>query len=376
MRVLILMSDTGGGHRSCALALQQEFAQLSSGEHHVDFIDVYRFCAPRPFCYLPDVYPLVVNHWPALWQWTFETYGPVVTEERMASIWSGYCQPYFELLLNRFQPDLIITVNPLLLAVLYRVLDALGKRIPVASVVSDLIAPHSSWFHPRLDLAFVPTSSGATAARLAGVSSAAIRVYGLPVRREFIDMELDKPKAKAALGFRSDLPLLLVTGGAEGMGSNASFLPRLTAAVATRSLPELQVAVICGRNEKLRREMQAKYGSRSVHILGYVDNMHDWMAASDVAITKAGPNTIMEAAAMGLPVIVSSFIPGQEANNPAFVHQHKLGRFAADVEEQLDVLTDWLWDSDMLTRLSCQAAAAATKPAGAFIVRELASRYA
>lgn len=376
MRVLILMSDTGGGHRSCALALQQEFSRLTNGNHQVDFIDVYRFCAPRPFCYLPDAYPLVVNYWPALWQWTFETYGPVVTEERMASIWSGYCQPYFELLLNRFQPDLIITVNPLLLAVLYRVLDSLERKIPVASVVSDLVAPHSSWFHPRLDLAFVPTSSGAIAARKAGVSTGAIRVYGLPVRREFIDMELDKPGAKSALGFQTDLPLLLVTSGGEGMGSNSSFLPRLSAAIATRSLPELQVAVICGRNEKLRKRLEEQFGGQRIHILGYVDNMHDWMAASDVAITKAGPNTIMEAAALGLPVIVSSFIPGQEANNPAFVLQHQLGCFAADVEEQLDVLTDWLWDRDMLARLSRQAEEAATKPAGALIVRELVSRYA
>ncbi len=375
MRVLILMSDTGGGHRSCAIALQQEFGRLRSGEHQVDFIDVYRYCAPRPFCYLPDAYPLVVNHWPALWQWTFETYGPVVTEERMASIWSGYCQPYFNLLLQRFSPDLIITVNPLLLAVLFRVLDSLESQIPVASVVSDLIAPHSSWFHPRLDLAFVPTSSGATAARKAGVSAAAIRVYGLPLRREFVDIDLDKVAAKSELGFRAELPLLLVTGGGEGMGANSSLLPRLMAAVATGSIPDLQMAVICGRNEKLRKQMQAQFGSQKVRILGYVDNMQDWMAASDVAVTKAGPNTIMEAAAMGLPLIVSSFIPGQEEFNPAFVRQHHLGCYAAGVEEQLDVLTEWLSDQELLTRLSRQAAAAAATAAGSLIVRELEWRF-
>ncbi len=375
MRVLILMSDTGGGHRSCAIALQQEFARLPTGRHQVDFIDIYRFCAPRPFCYLPDIYPLVVNHWPALWQWTFETYGPVVTEEFIAALCAGYCQPYFALLLQRFRPDLIITVNPLLLAVLFRVLDALDSPIPVASVVSDLIAPHSTWFHPRLELVFVPTASGAAAARLAGVPAAAIRVYGLPVRREFIAAERDKPVVKAALGFRPDLPLLLVTGGGEGMGSSSSLLSRLMAAVATRSLPDLQVAVICGRNEEQRKLLQARFGGPKVRIAGYVDNMHDWMAASDVAITKAGPNTIMEAAAIGLPLIVSSFILGQEQYNPAFVRQHRLGCFAAGVEAQLDVLTDWLWNPDEMPRHARQATAA-TPAAGALIVRELALRYA
>ncbi len=376
MRVLILMSDTGGGHRSCAIALQQEFARLPAGDHQVDFIDVYRFCTPRPFCYLPDAYPLVINHWPTLWQWMFETYGPMVTEERMASLWSGYCQPYFALLLERFRPDLIVTVNPLLLAVLFRVLDSLGSSIPVASVVSDLVAPHASWFHPRLDLAFVPTSSGAAAARRTGVPAPAIRVYGLPVRREFIEAERNKPRVKAALGFQPDLPLLLVTGGGEGMGSNYPLLLRLRAAVATGSLPDLQVAVICGRNEEQHKLLQARFGDPKVRILSYVDNMHEWMAASDVAITKAGPNTIMEAATMGLPLIVSSFIPGQEKYNPAFVHQRRLGCFAANVEAQLDVLTDWLGNRDVLTQLSCQASAAATTSAGTLIVRELVLRYA
>ena len=39
------------------------------------------------------------------------------------------------------------------------------------------------------------------------------------------------------------------------------------------------------------------------------------VVAADVLVTKAGPGTIAEAAAVGLPVMVTSFLPGQEAGN-------------------------------------------------------------
>ena len=51
-----------------------------------------------------------------------------------------------------------------------------------------------------------------------------------------------------------------------------------------------QVVVICGRNEGLRRRLaeSAWGGEVEVHAFGFVSNMHEFMAASDAIITKAG----------------------------------------------------------------------------------------
>ena len=38
-----------------------------------------------------------------------------------------------------------------------------------------------------------------------------------------------------------------------------------------------------------------------------------YMSASDCIVTKAGPGTVAEAAIKGLPVILSCFLPGQDA---------------------------------------------------------------
>ena len=46
------------------------------------------------------------------------------------------------------------------------------------------------------------------------------------------------------------------------------------------------------------------------------------MQVADCLITKAGPGTIAEAAVRGLPTMLSSFLPGQEAGNVPFVVNH------------------------------------------------------
>jgi 1,2-diacylglycerol 3-beta-galactosyltransferase len=47
-----------------------------------------------------------------------------------------------------------------------------------------------------------------------------------------------------------------------------------------------------------------------VHPLGFVNNMADYMVAADILVSKAGPGTIAEAACVGLPVLLTSFLPG------------------------------------------------------------------
>ena len=66
--------------------------------------------------------------------------------------------------------------------------------------------------------------------------------------------------------------------------------------------------------------------------LGFVTNMSEYMAASDVLVTKAGPGTIAEAAAVGLPVMLTSFLPGQEEGNADFVIEKDFGTLIPDYD--------------------------------------------
>jgi 1,2-diacylglycerol 3-beta-galactosyltransferase len=54
------------------------------------------------------------------------------------------------------------------------------------------------------------------------------------------------------------------------------------------------------------------------------------MDASDIIITKGGPGAIFEALAKGLPMIITSWLPGQEEGNIKYVLAHNIGKVSKD----------------------------------------------
>ena len=59
--------------------------------------------------------------------------------------------------------------------------------------------------------------------------------------------------------------------------------------------------------------MNARKWPANVRVVtkGFQKNIDEFMAACDLLVTKAGPGTIAEAMVQGLPMVLSSFLPGQ-----------------------------------------------------------------
>ena len=73
---------------------------------------------------------------------------------------------------------------------------------------------------------------------------------------------------------------------------------------------------------------------------GFVDNMPEWMRAADVVATKAGPGTIAEALCSGLPMLLTSYVPGQERGNVEWVVDIGAGRFVPRIAQLLDAVAE------------------------------------
>ena len=81
--------------------------------------------------------------------------------------------------------------------------------------------------------------------------------------------------------------------------------------------------------------------------------MPQFMQASDVLITKAGPGTISEAFIAGLPIILYSRIPGQEEGNVTYVVEHGAGVWAPEVwTRSIDTLRTWLRNPDVCKQVA------------------------
>jgi 1,2-diacylglycerol 3-beta-galactosyltransferase len=133
------------------------------------------------------------------------------------------------------------------------------------------------------------------------------------------------------------LPVVLLVGGGEGMGK----LRPIAQAISDAQLP-VQLVVIAGRNEKLRRDLEARPWKIPVKVNDFVTNMPEWMRAADVIVTKAGPGTVIEAVATGLPILLSGYVHGQENGNVAFVEQNGLGVLRESPRAIVAQLREWL----------------------------------
>lgn len=114
--------------------------------------------------------------------------------------------------------------------------------------------------------------------------------------------------------------------------------------------PELNES---GLNNSLL-EQPPLLGKVDVVGLGFVKNMAEYMVAADILISKAGPGTISEAAALSLPVMLTSFLPGQEEGNVDYVIDGKFGAYCDDSDPQAigEEIADWLTDETKLAEMS------------------------
>jgi 1,2-diacylglycerol 3-beta-galactosyltransferase len=142
-------------------------------------------------------------------------------------------------------------------------------------------------------------------------------------------------------------------GGAEGAGK----LARRAVAIVDR-LPDVDVAVICGRNRLVFRRLSrlsARYGGRlSAH--GFVPDIGGWLRAADVVATKAGPATIAEAACCGTAMVLTCHLPGQERGNVGVVTEAGAGVYLPRTSELVAGIS--LLRRDVATLTSMRAAAA------------------
>jgi 1,2-diacylglycerol 3-beta-galactosyltransferase len=114
--------------------------------------------------------------------------------------------------------------------------------------------------------------------------------------------------------------------------------------------------MITGRNRRLREELLSETWPAPVQIMGFVHNMHEWMCAADLLVTKAGPSTISEALVMGLPMVFSGALPGQERPNVRYVVREGAGVWAPGPNRVARAVRDLLSsDNQMLARLSERA---------------------
>lgn len=327
-RLLILSSDTGEGHNSAAAAISERARHggwnVSIRKPSEEAASVYRT--------LNGIYNFLLTHRPG-----------------MVGMLAGLvnrCRPneadwlyrrvrcFIERLLGTEEPDVILSVHPMLNHMIQRTVEELALRIDCATFVTDPYPPFwHAWSSPFIDRYFVLTPEAGGELERRGIPPAHIDQVPMPLRSGFRRYEREEV-AEFRSRFGISGPLVVVNGGARGGGPVAPI-----AETVVRTLPGVDVIVICGTNTGLRAGLGRKAHSR-LHPMGFVEDIHAVIASADLVITKPGALSVYETLTARVPAVLSAIggLMPQESGMFRAARDHGFGFAVGTLRELAGVL--------------------------------------
>ena len=166
---------------------------------------------------------------------------------------------------------------------------------------------------------------------LEGVQENSIKDFGIPIDTKF-SKQYEKNALCKKLDIEPDKFTILISTGSFGIGQVEEIVDSL--------YKEVQILVVSAHNKILYARLR-KRNHQNVRVFGFIDNMQELMAVSDMIITKPGGLTIAESLAMGLLPIFITAIPGQETENAKILAKKSIGINIKDVGSLKDIVLDF-----------------------------------
>jgi UDP-N-acetylglucosamine--N-acetylmuramyl-(pentapeptide) pyrophosphoryl-undecaprenol N-acetylglucosamine transferase len=193
---------------------------------------------------------------------------------------------------------------------------------------------------------------------------------GLPLRAMIsgCDRAALRAEARTFFGLDPDRPTLLVTGGSQGARRLNQAVSGASPALAATGVQVLHVVGPQGAADPVGSEVPYA-------VLPFVDRMDLAYAAADLVLCRGGANSVIEAAAVGLPAVV---VPLPHGNGEQQRNARALVDAGADLlVSDADLTADWVADhvpalvadTDRLARMGAAASALVPRDADERLAR-------
>jgi 1,2-diacylglycerol 3-beta-galactosyltransferase len=314
--------DAGGGHRAAATALKSVIEQQSRPweirlvnlQEILDPLDVFRKVTGIR---LEDLYnQMLAKGWTlGAAQLLMGVHGVIRVNHRAT----------VRLLMEHWkttQPDLVVSLVPNLNRALWESLRTAVPRVPFVNILTDLADyPPHFWMERQVQYVICGTEKAVEQARAIGHPPEHIfRASGMILGPKFYEpVRVDRKAERVKLGLDPERPTALVLFGGQGS--------QVMKEIARR-LPDTQLILICGRNQKLAAELKAMPAAGAARFIeGFTKEIPYYMHLCDFFLGKPGPGSVSEAMAMHLPVIVesNSWTLPQERYNAEWVRERGVG---------------------------------------------------
>lgn len=307
-KILIISSDTGGGHRSAAQALADGVQRFWKGESAVVRIMKAVEDSHHITDKLVNAYNWLLRnkqHWMKYMYWAVNRFRPETRE-----FFHRRCMGYIKVQFEKWCPHIVVSVHPLTQHIFGRILKELHleKQIPLVTVVTDpCYGFWKGWACDDVSLYLVANDDARRQLVDYGISEEKIKISGLPVHHKFHEVdENDARNARQAYGLDPEKFTVFVNAGWIGGGN----IPQIFRELVNGEL-DVQAIFLAGKNEALFKEAQeiAKTAKFPVKVIGYSDEIEKLMQSANVMVSKLGGLTTFEALACRLPIIADITTP-------------------------------------------------------------------
>ena len=277
--------------------------------------------------------------------------------------------------IREFDPYVAVCTHFLPTALLNRERRRGRCRARILTVVTDFEV-HGMWLATPSDHYFVATDEAKAHLQSLGIAPSALTVSGIPTHPAFVERK-DRVQLRQKLGWREDLPALLVSAGGFGAG-NAE---RMVEALMNAEL-RAQIVAVCGKSAALKSSIE-KIASRRkgqdlpvLKAIGFTTQMDELMAAADLMIGKPGGLTTSESLIKGLGWVVVNPIPGQEEKNAIYLLEQGVGVWADNLHTLGFKVRSLLEQPGRLEAMRRNAIRIARPDAGSVVARFVMSKEA
>jgi processive 1,2-diacylglycerol beta-glucosyltransferase len=180
-------------------------------------------------------------------------------------------------------------------------------------------------------------------------SELTVRNFGIPISTKYLAPH-DRGEARRKLGIDDGAVMVLLAGGGIGAGA----LGEVADSMLERT--DWRVDVICGANRKMQDSLQDKYYPfKHINVHGYVDDIRDYYAASDVIALKPGGLSIAEAVTTGAAIMLIDPLPGQEQYNCDYLLEQGAALRIFENRRVGELISELLESRDELDRIRRRA---------------------
>ncbi len=351
--MLILTIANGAGHNRAAAAIASAIDACQPSPR-VRVVDVADYMSPIARFTHVTAYLWLVKYAPGIWD-RIDKYQKRQTHTSPDWYYRAGCRRLFSLV-RELRPTAVVATEVgccEIAALIKRELSL--HEVPLMAVNVNYDAD-CAWVKDEVDMYCVATEQARRELLRHGASPDRVRVTGVPLESAFsshTSRRQAQREVRQWLNVTTELPLILLAGGGEGLGQIEGIAERLL----KLETPEVQLVVLTGRNARLQQRLKrlAQKGfNQRLRILRWTTQVARLMRAADVLVSKLG-NTFDEAMAAELPLVALQPPPGSERVQYELLETWGVGIAVSTIDELVAAVSRLLSEEHTLAGMRLQA---------------------